>query len=128
MASATPAPGYLDSLRALADQLLAGGQRRLELFTIELEEQKLRLIQTFLWSSAVVFASGMALTFASLTLVYLCWDTSRLAVLGGLTALYAGALVAVVLALRRHLARQPKPFAATLHELAADRACIRTGS
>jgi uncharacterized membrane protein YqjE len=66
----------------------------------------------------------MALTFASLTLVYLFWDTARLAVLVGLTVVYAGAAVAIVLAFRRYLARQPRPFAATIEELREDRACI----
>ena len=67
----------------------------------------------------------MTITFASLTLVYLFWESARLAVLGGLTTLYAGALVAIIVAFRRYLARQPKPFAATLDELAVDRTCIR---
>ena len=51
---------------------------------------------------------------------------SLLAVLGGLTVLYTGALVVIIIAFRRYLARQPSPFAATLHEIGEDRACIRT--
>ena len=70
----------------------------------------------------------MAVTFASLTLVYLFWENARLAVLGGLTLLYTGVLVAVIIAFRRYLARQPAPFAGTLHEIREDRACIRTES
>jgi uncharacterized membrane protein YqjE len=129
MESPPAAPtGFLNSFRTLGDGLLAGVQDRLELFTVELQEEKFRLIQTFLWISAAVFAAMMVITFASLTLVYLFWETARLAVLGGLTAVYAGALVAIVIACRRFLARQPSPFAATLHEIGEDRACIRTGS
>ena len=120
--------GYLSSLRSLGEGLLASVQDRLELFTVELQEEKFRLIQTFIWISAAVFAGMMAITFASLTLVYLFWDSARLAVLGGLTILYAGALVVIIIAFRRYLARQPKPFAATLHEIGEDRACIRTES
>lgn len=70
----------------------------------------------------------MAVTFASLTLVYLFWESARLAVLGGLAGFYAAALVAIIIAFRRFLARQPQPFAATLQEIKEDRACIRTGS
>ena len=129
MEPATPAPmGYLSSLRSLGEGLLASVQDRLELFTVELQEEKFRLIQTFIWISAAVFAGMMAITFASLTLVYLFWESARLAVLGGLTVLYAGALVVIMIAFRRYLARQPKPFAATLHEIGEDRACIRTES
>jgi len=119
------APGFIASLRALADGLMAGAQGRLELLSAELHEEKFRLIQTFAWISAIAFTSMMAVAFASITLVYLFWESARLAVLGGLTACYAGALVATLLAFRRHLARQPRPFAATLAELQKDRECIR---
>jgi uncharacterized membrane protein YqjE len=129
MEPATPAPaGYLSSLRSLADGLIAGVQDRLALFTVELQEEKFRLVQTFIWISAAVFTGMMAITFASLTLVYLFWDSARLAVLVGLTVLYAGALVAIIVMFRRYLARQPSPFSATLRELSDDRACIRTES
>jgi uncharacterized membrane protein YqjE len=129
MESTTPAPqGYLSSLRSLGDGFLSSVQDRLALFTVELQEEKFRLVQTFIWISAAVFTGMMAVTFASLTLVYLFWDSARLVVLGGLALLYASALVAIIIAFRRYLARQPSPFAATLHEIGEDRACIRTGS
>ena len=121
-------PGFIASFRTLGDSLLAGVQDRLELFTVELQEEKLRLIQTFIWISVAVFTGMMAIAFASLTLVYLFWESARLAVLGGLTVFYAGTLVAIIIAFRRFLARQPHPFAATLHEIGEDRACIRNAS
>ena len=124
-----PAPaGYLASLRSLGDNLLATVHERVELVSIEIQEEKLRLCQTFIWLSAAFFAGAMAMTFASLTLVYLFWDSARLAVLGGLTAFYIGALVVLVLSFRRFLARQPAPFTGTRLELKEDRACIRNGN
>jgi uncharacterized membrane protein YqjE len=123
-----PPPGFMDSLRLLGDGLAGSLQDRLELFSVELQEEKFRLIKTFVWICAVVFTAMMTLAFASLTVVYFFWASARLAVLGGLTVLYAAALVAIILALRRYLARQPKPFAATLQEIGEDRACIRTGN
>jgi uncharacterized membrane protein YqjE len=127
MEPASPAsPGIMGSLRTLGDGLIASVQDRLELFSVELQEEKFRLVQTFLWISAAVFTGMMAVVFASLTLVYFFWESARLTVLGGLTVLYAGALLAIVIAFRRYLARQPRPFAATLQEIGEDRACIRT--
>ena len=120
--------GFTGSLRALGDGLLATVQDRIALFTVELHEEKFRLIQTFFWISAVLFTGMMAVTFASLTVVYLFWESARLAVLGGLALLYAGALGAVIVAFRRFLARQPDPFAATVGEIGEDRACIRNGN
>jgi uncharacterized membrane protein YqjE len=129
MATAPSAPtGFLPALRVLGDSLLATVQDRLELFSVELQEEKFRLIQTFIWISAAVFTGMMAVAFASLTLVYLFWESARLAVLGGLTLFYAGALVAIIVAFRRFIARQPSPFLATRQEFGEDRACIRNGS
>lgn len=129
MAPATPSPtGFLHSFRVLGDGLLATVQDRLELFSVELQEEKFRLIQTFVWICAAVFTGMMAVAFASLTLVYLFWESARLTVLGGLTLLYTASLVAIIVAFRRFIARQPTPFAATRQEIGEDRACIRNGS
>ena len=117
--------GFLGSFRALGDSLLTSVQDRLALAAVELQEEKFRLIQLFIWISAAIFTGMMAITFASLTLVYLFWESARLAVLGGLALLYSGALVALVVALRRFIARQPSPFDATLQEIREDIACIR---
>ncbi|HSY54638.1 MAG TPA: phage holin family protein [Opitutaceae bacterium] len=124
----TATPGFLNSFRVLGDSLLATVQDRLELFSVELQEEKFRLIQTFIWISAAVFTGMMAITFASLTLVYLFWESARLAVLGGLTVFYAGALVAIIIAFRRYIARAPSPFSATRQEIGEDRSCIRNGN
>lgn len=125
MATATPT-GLLGSFRTLGDCLLANVQDRLKLFSVELQEEKFRLIQIFFWISAAVFSGVMAITFASLTLVYLFWESARLVVLSGLAVVYTGALVAIVVAFRRYLVRQPRPFAATLEEIGNDRTCIRS--
>ena len=117
--------GILGSLRTLGHGLLSTVQDRIELFAVELQEEKFRLIQTVVWICAAVFSGMMAITFASLTLVYVFWDSARLAVLGGLTVFYAAATVTIVVAFRRFIARQPSPFAATRQELTEDRACIR---
>jgi uncharacterized membrane protein YqjE len=124
-----PAPaGFVDSLRALGDGLMASVESRLELVSIELQEEKFRLIQVFIWISAALFTGMLAVLFASLTLVYLFWESARLAALGGLTLLYTGAMVTIIVLFRRYLARQPRPFAATLDELGKDRTCIRDES
>jgi uncharacterized membrane protein YqjE len=120
-----PGTGLLDSLRGFGDTLLRTAHNRFELFTTELHEEKYRLVQIFLWISAVVFSGMMALMLASVTLVYLFWETARLGVLVGLTAFYAASCLAVVLLFRSYLARQEKPFAATLGELEEDRECIQ---
>ncbi|MEO7413519.1 MAG: phage holin family protein [Opitutaceae bacterium] len=122
----TESAGLLGSVRALVDNLLRSVHDRIELISVELQEEKQRLIQLFVWISVAIFTGMMALAFASFTLVYLFWESARLIALGGLTLLYTGAAVASVLALRKQIARQSKPFAGTLQELRNDRACIPT--
>jgi uncharacterized membrane protein YqjE len=121
-------PGLLDSLRGLGANLLGTVHDRVELFTVELHEEKVRLIQLLLWIGAIGFASVMAVTFISLTFVYLFWDSARLAVLVGLALFYSAALAGLVYAFKAYLARQPRPFDATLQELREDRACMRDGN
>ncbi len=117
--------GFLDSLRALGDGMLGMLADRIGLISLELREEKLRLIQIFLWISGIVFSAVMAVSFASLMLVYCFWESARMEVLGGLALLYAGSCALISLAFRRYLARQPALFEATLEELNEDRACIR---
>jgi len=124
-----PSPsGLLGSLRDFADGLLGSVHDRVELLSVELHEEKHRLVQTLLWIGAIVVAGVLAIIFASLTLVFLFWETARVAVVSGLAGAYIIALIVVVISFRRFLARQPRPFSATLEELQSDRTCIRTES
>lgn len=112
----------------MADGLIETVHDRLELLGIELHEEKFRLIQIFIWISAAIFTGMLGIMFASLTLVYIFWESARLAVLGGLAAFYLIAFGAIIMAFRRYLARMPRPFSASLSELKHDRACIQPES
>lgn len=120
--------GFLGSLQTLGDSLLGTAHDRLQLFSLELQEEKYRLIQILLYTAGVVLAGIMALTFASLTLAFVFWPAARFAVLGGLTAFYVIALLVLALGFRRFLKAMPRPFDATIAELKEDRACIRPES
>ncbi len=124
--SSAVAPGLMASMRLLADSLVGNVHDRLQLLGIEVQEEKFRIIQSFLWIAAMVFAGSMAVIFASLALVYLFWESARLAVLGGLALFYALAFLAVLRGFNQWRAQQPEPFAGSLKELAEDRACIRS--
>jgi uncharacterized membrane protein YqjE len=117
--------GILGSLQNLSAGLIESVHDRVALISTELQEEKFRLIQTFIWISAAVFTAIMAVTFASLTIVFAFWDSNRIAALGALTALYGAGVVALIVGFRRFLARQPRPFDATIRELKQDSECIR---
>jgi len=120
--------GFLDSFRVLGDGLLAMTRDRLTVFVLELQEEKFRLIQTMIWIGAAMFTGFMAVAFGSILLVFACAPGVRVAMLGALTAFYLVALVAILIVLRRSLARCAKPFAATLQAFGDDCACIRSAN
>lgn len=125
------APGsssLLGSLRGLADGVLRSAHDRVELFGLELQEEKLRLVQWVAWISAIVFLGMLATVFLSLALVIAFWDTAKVAVIVGLAAAYSALFAATVVAFRSYLKRQPKPFAATLQELRQDRSWVQDAS
>jgi uncharacterized membrane protein YqjE len=117
--------GFIGSLANLCAGLVASAEDRLKLLSLELHEEKIRLIQIGIWISAAVFTGMMAVAFTSLTVVFLFWESARVLVLGAFAVFYSLAVVAIIVLFRRHLASQPKPFAATLEELKEDRTCIQ---
>lgn len=126
MDTQTPGPsGLLGSLRGFADGLVGTVQDRIELLSVELQEEKHRLIQISIWISAIVMLAMLAFIFASVAVLIVFWDNARVTVAITLASAYALGLIGVVLGFRAYLARQPKPFAATLGEIKEDRACIQ---
>lgn len=120
--------GVLGAMRGLGDGLLLVLERRLQLATLELHEEKLELVRTLLWLGSILGVGMLGLVFVSLTVVQLCGPESRLAALSGVALFHALALLVLVFTFRRHLTNRPRPFAATLEELGKDRACIRKGN
>ena len=122
-----PAPSRLgESLRGLADSGLATVQTRLELFAVELKEEKLRaggfLFDTVL--AALFIGFGVVFLLAFLTV--LLWDSQRLLALGLATA---GLLAAGIWAATRAATRMrsgSRLFASSLAELAQDRDALRS--
>ena len=113
--------GVLDSLRRLCDQVLGLAQNRLELFAVEVREEKERLIRALVLAAVLVFLSCMAIVVATVTIVVLAGDSLRGPVLIGLCVVYIVAAVAAFLALRKQLRAGPPPFHETVSEFKKDR-------
>ena len=128
MQAGSPPTGFLGSLHGFADSAFAVARDRLRLFSLELQEEKLRLIQVLILVCAAIFAGFMAIAFLSLTIAIAFWDTARLQALGGITAFYIVGLVVLVISLKRILKAHPRPFEATLRGLKGDHECIRPPS
>jgi uncharacterized membrane protein YqjE len=118
-------PGVWSSLKRVLDALLATVQNRVELISVELQEEKCRLVEAILLAAGVAAFGILTLTLLTFTLVALLWDTARMVALVGLSVTYLAVTVAAWRALQARL-RSPAAFAGTLEELKKDRSCLGT--
>ena len=92
-----------------------------ELFGIELQEQKARTLSLLLFAGlALVFALLLLVALSALVLVLL-WDSYRLAGVIGLCVFYGVAALYCGLRLKAAVFDESSPFSSTLEELANDR-------
>lgn len=123
--SETRKPRLADSLRGLLDSTLQTAQTRLELLAVELQEEKLRLTGLLfnLVVGALLLAFGIVFLLAFLTVLF--WEEHRLLALGLATAVCFGGALLTATNAARELKRGSRLFAASLAELARDRAALR---
>lgn len=119
--------GLLDSVKRLASTLIAIISTRLELLANELQEERLHLTQMFFLSLIALFCFGMALLLLTIFITVLFWDDHRIAVLGGLCALFFVSGTLIALLLRSKAQSRPRLFSASLAELAKDREQLEPG-
>ncbi|MES2105796.1 MAG: phage holin family protein [Pseudomonadota bacterium] len=119
----------LDSIARLATTLLDILQTRLELVSVEVEEELARYATYLVLVLIALFCAGIAVLLCLLLVIALFWDSSyRLAVLFALIALFAGSSIGLGLWLRQALRSKPRLFAHTLAELGKDKSALQAGS
>jgi|SRR5579859_5153211 len=117
--------GLLASLRRLLDTALGLAQNRLELLSVELQEEKHRLIEILILTFTAVALGLLVLIVVSFTVVVLFWDSARLPALFLLSVLYMAATVAVCFRLRARIQAGRRPFQTSVDELKKDRECLQ---
>lgn len=114
-----------ERLRRMLETLLTLLHTRLELATVELEEEVQRLTGILMWAIAGIFCGALAVLMLALTIVIAFWDGHRLLAAGLVTLLFALVAVGAALTVRRRLKARPRLLAATLGELRNDAAALR---
>jgi len=114
-------PGLAGSARRLADNALAAVQTRLELFALELREEKTSAIELLIWVCTALFFGMMAFIVLTATVILLFHDKARLIAAGGFFILYAAGAAWAYLRLRARLKNQNIPFSDTVNEFKKDR-------
>ena len=110
----------MDSLRRLAASLAGLARTRMELFAVELQEEKLRALTLLLWLGlglALGMAGGLVVIGA---LAFRLWQSSGYFGLAGLAGGMLVLAIAIFLGIRRRLVRGPLPFAGTVAEFKKD--------
>lgn len=110
----------VESVSRLAGTLIGLLQTRLELATVELEEETLRFFSYLLFALAAMFCIGMAILLGTLLIVVIFWDTYRVAVLVSLIAAFGLIGILIGLGIRNNYRSKPKMLSHTLSELSKD--------
>jgi uncharacterized membrane protein YqjE len=113
--------GLMGSVKRLLSTLTSIVTTRLELLANELQEERLRLTQMLVYALIALFSFGMGVLLLTVFIVVLFWDDHRLAVLGGLAALFFASGTLMALLLRSKAQAKSRLFSASLAELAKDR-------
>lgn len=114
--------GWLATGKRILRTIYGLAEARAELFLVELQEERIRLLDALLLVSACVVFSFMALALLTLTVVVIFWE-HRVLVLGLLTVAYAAGAAWSFWKLRRRLDKW-ESFPATLEEFKKDQACL----
>ena len=112
--------GLLGSVRGLLATLGAIGHNRLELFSVEIQEEVERVASLLVWSVAALLA-GVAGALLVAAAVVLSVDPAQRSLAAGLLGLlFLGVAVVAALKARTRVTLKPRPFDATLSELHKD--------
>ena len=99
------------------------GENRLELLAVEIQEERERILHAFLLALGVAAFGLLAGVTLTAGIAVLLWTWSPLAVLFGLTAIYAAAGIYLYRRLTG-LLRDWQTLAASLNQLRQDRECL----
>ncbi|KAB5627092.1 hypothetical protein F7234_01585 [Pseudomonas putida] len=107
--------------RRLGAAILGLLHSHIQLFGIELQEQKGRTLRLLLFAGLALVFALLLLTALSGLILVLLWDSYRLAGIVGLCVFYSAAALFCGLRLKAAVFDESSPFNSTLEELAKDR-------
>lgn len=114
-------PPGLGTARRLADNALAAVQTRLELFALELREEKTSAIELLIWVCTALFFGMMAVITLIAALIMIFPPEWRVYATGGFALLFTIGAIWAYTRLRARLKNQAVPFNDTVNEFKKDR-------
>ncbi|MDR3391473.1 MAG: phage holin family protein [Sulfuriferula sp.] len=113
--------GLLASLTALGATLIAIAHTRLELLSVDIEEDRQHFLSLLVLTLIALFCLGVGVVLAIILLVAVFWDTHRLLVLGVLAGCFLVAGMSAWLFAMHKSRTKPRIFTSSLSELLKDR-------
>ena len=119
--------GLFVALKTLFTTLLGIGKTRLELLSVELQEEKFRLLGLFVYSLAALFFLGLGIVLAVAWVAVAFWE-QRVVVFAAFTVLFL-VVAAILASLASKAANRGSPiFRSSLAELQADLIELQTAA
>lgn len=116
-----PVAGLFQSFSNFAGTLIAIAHTRLQLLTTELQEEVRQVGAILLWAFIAAFAAMMGLFLGALAVIFVFWDTHRIAASLAMIAMFVAIAVVAALLLAKKLRSKAPLLDDTLAELAKDR-------
>jgi uncharacterized membrane protein YqjE len=126
MAEGDHSGGLFSSIRRVADTCVSSVHNRVELLSVELQEEKNRLVRLLLWTGAALFAGFLAITVITIGIVMLFPTDKHKIVIIGFGVLYAAVAIGIALKLRGEVRNAPPPLGDTMSELRKDLQSLRS--
>ncbi len=117
--------GLFASVKRMLATLVALLETRIELVSVELEEQLAAVVSLLLWGVTAIFFGSLSVLLLALTIVLVFWDEHRLLAAGLVTGGFGAICLAAVVVLRRRLRARPRLLGATVGELHRDAATLQ---
>jgi uncharacterized membrane protein YqjE len=113
--------GLLTSLSDLAATLVAIVHTRLQLLSVELEQEREHIFSLLVMSLVALFCLGVGLVLIIIAIVLAYWETHRVLALCTVAGFFLTAGIIVWFISRHKLKEKPALLVASLSELAKDR-------
>jgi|SRR5436190_12982634 len=116
--------GWFESARRIGESLLALVRGRFELFAVELQEEKLRLLKVLVWLGAALAFGIAGVVVGTGALAIWLWNANGYWGLIVLTLAALAVAAGILAAVHRQIKNSPQPFAGVVAEFRKDGECL----
>jgi uncharacterized membrane protein YqjE len=109
-----------DNINRIVSTFVALVQTRLELVSVELEEELMRFSSYFIYTLIALFCAGVAVSLGIFLIIALFWEDHRTAVILTMIGLFGAASVLIAAWLKNQLLNKPRLLEHSIAELKKD--------